>query len=127
MTTSNKSKLIVKQAADASIRFAGKLHPKLEDSTENSFYSPFSLLSALGMCLAGAKKETQKILAKLLEAPENEEDQKSFFKTLVDEVRDTENKPYELVTANALWPQSGLEFNDEFSKTITYDFGGKFV
>lgn len=108
------------------VKFASKLYPKLGESNENSFYSPFSLLSALGMCSAGARGDTQQALADLLESPTDPVEQKSFFKSLVSEVNDVGEKPYELTTANALWSQSGLNFAPDFSETVKNDYGGTF-
>lgn len=106
--------------------FASKLHPKLGESNENSFYSPFSLLSALGMCAAGARGRTQKVLAGLLETPADPAEQKAYFKSLVAEVNSDSERPYELVTANALWAQKGLTFNPEYANTVRNDYGGTF-
>lgn len=114
-----------KALASPAIQFANKLHPKMGKSQENSFYSPHSLLSALGMCAAGAKNSTLDALTDLLEIPADPFEQKSYFRSLVAEAA-VSNKPYELTTANALWPQKGLNFFPEFSETVGQDYGGSF-
>jgi len=106
------------------IRFASKLHSKLGKSKENSFYSPHSLLSALGMCAEGANGDTLKTLTELLEVPSDSSERKSYFRSLVAETVVEENKPYELSTANALWPQTNLGLIEEFAETIRQDYGG---
>lgn len=103
--------------------FANKLHPTLAPSNENVFYSPHSLLSALGMCAAGAKNETLNELVKLLGVPEDEEERKAYFRQLVEECT-VNGKEYELTTANALWSRTGLMLVQEFLDVVQRDYGG---
>lgn len=105
--------------------FASKLYPTLEDSDKNLFFSPHSLSSALGMCAAGAKGDTLQALAKLLEVSQEDDERKNYFRALVAEASVT-NKPYELTTANALWSQTGLNFEEQFRQTVAEDYGGAF-
>ena len=105
--------------------FASKLHPMLEDSEKNLFFSPHSISSALGMCTAGAKGETLKALANLLEVPQDDSQRKEHFRSLVAEAT-VANKPYELTTANALWSQAGLNLENGFQETVANDYGGSF-
>lgn len=105
--------------------FANKLHPKLGKPTENLFYSPHSLHSALGMCAEGAREKTLESLATLLEVSLDPAERKSYFRSLVEEVT-VSGKPYELTTANALWSQINLGFVGDFQDTIRKDYGGSF-
>lgn len=99
------------------IKFANKLHPVLNASNENSFYSPFSLLSALGMCALGAKFKTKEELTALLgETKEIAE--------MAKEVSTNKNDAYQLVAANALWVQKDFELCQDFIETIHEDFAG---
>lgn len=106
-------------------QFANKLHPRLNKATENLFYSPHSLHSALGMCAEGARGETLKSLAEVLDVPADDTERKSYFRSLVEEASVTE-KPYELTTANALWSQINLGFVGDFQETVKKDYGGSF-
>lgn len=115
----------VKTALANKVSFASKLHPKLGTSQENSFYSPHSLLSALGMCAAGAREETLEALTDLLGVPTDPVEQKAYFRSLVAEAS-VSGKPYELTTANALWSQANLSFVPDFAETVRKDYGGSF-
>jgi serpin B len=108
------------------LKFAAKLQPNLDESTENLFFSPFSILTALGMCAVGARGETQKALANFLEVPEDFEEQKAYFKSLVAEGTAPAGSPYELTTANALWSQKGLKFAQEFATVVKQDYDASF-
>lgn len=106
-------------------KFANKLHPKLNKPTENLFYSPHSLHSALGICTEGAREKTLESLINLLEVPSDTSERKSYFRSLVAETT-VSGKPYELTTANALWSQINLGFVGDFQDTIRNDYGGSF-
>lgn len=106
------------------VEFSSKLHPFLGKSTENSFYSPFSLLTALGMCVEGAKGETQNALVELLELPKTAKERKKYFKNFNKEAKG--NDHYELKTANALWGANHLKYLDSFKKVIENDYAGVF-
>lgn len=101
--------------------FGGRLHPHMGESDKETFYSPFSLQVALGMCQIGARNETAKCLSTLLGTPE---DAKTYFQNLVGKATGTDQ--YELTTANALWGQAGAKFNPEYIKDVSAYFGGKF-
>lgn len=110
-------------ATQADLKFANKVHTKLGKSTENLFYSPFSILSAMGMCAAGAKGKTQDALIKLLELPTNVGERDDYLQSLTEEVNQ-DGRPYELVTANALWPQAGLNLDENYVEKVQNVFGG---
>lgn len=109
------------QETNSSIHFAGKVNGKFGTDAENGFYSPFSLLLALGMCATGAREETLESLAGVLGCPTSLAEQRVFFKQLMDELR-SENAAYELKTANALWHQNGVSINPDWSGVIREDF-----
>lgn len=102
---------------DSAVCFASKLQSKLGQG--NLFYSPYSIQVALGMCAAGAKGETANCLSSLLECPTDAKKRNEFFGDLVAEVNSgSENRPYELVTANALWKAKGLPFTPLYEQVI---------
>lgn len=113
-------------SSPATVTFASKLHPRLDENNKNSFFSPFSIQLALGMCAAGAKGKTQKCLSSFLGSPLAKEKQDLFFKSLVSEVNDGKERPYELKTANALWGQKGLAYTSDFVEIIEECYDGKF-
>ena len=138
MSITEFSKIVELTVPFSVASFAGKLHPKLNESTENSFYSPFSILVALGMCNEGARGKTQETLIRLLEIPttptckvldydhslpslENQE----FFKNLLIETKKySNNESYELTVANALWADQTVTLNENYQKTIASNYQG---
>ncbi len=105
-----------------------RLYNKLsEKNTGNLFYSAYSIDVALGMTKAGAKGETNKALSDLLGVPEDVNECNRHYKSLVAEVNGNGSmRPFELVTANALWAASDYQFFDEYKKTTKDYYGGDF-
>lgn len=105
--------------------FASDLHPRLNASTENVFFSPYSLETAMGMCLVGAKGDTNKSLASLLKSPPSLKSQTELFGQLISEVEgDGSEREYELRSVNALWPHSGdgFELRPAYLKLMDEEF-----
>lgn len=106
--------------------FANRLYEKLADSGrgKNLFLSPFSIQVALAMCAAGAKGETRKVLADLIGAPENVEAQNLQYARLLKSVNGDGARPFELLTANALWGQEGYHFKPAFQESVVDFYDG---
>ena len=109
----------------STLKFANKLHPNLIEAGQNCFYSPFSLVSALGMVSRGSKGQTQKDFAKFLELPTNMDEQTDLLKTIIAETN-KKKTDYELVSANALWAQKDTEFRKDYADSIKNDYQGVF-
>ena len=75
----------------------------------------------MGMCLAGAKGETEKCLVDLLCLPEK---RKPYFESLAKICE--KNPNYDLQSANALWGQIGFEYQEKFAADIVHDYNGSF-
>lgn len=106
--------------------FVSRLYQKLsaQNKGENLFFSPYSIQVALGMTAAGAAGETRKTLCNLLGCPEEERQQKQYFKALVDEVNDGKERPYKLSTSNALWGDKRYQLHKAYPKLIQDYYGG---
>ena len=102
-------------------KFASNLFANINEEKENCFFSPFSIQTAMGMCLAGANGETEKALTNLLSLPDNH---KTYFAALAKICKN--NPDYELQSANALWAQSGLEYHEKFAADIVHYYNGSF-
>jgi serine protease inhibitor len=65
--------------------FATRLYERLADSEagKNLFLSPFSIQVALAMCAAGARGETRRVMADLVEAPESIDAQNHQYAALL--------------------------------------------
>jgi serpin B len=108
--------------------FASRLYDKLATTQagENLFLSPFSIRVALAMCAVGARGETRRVLADLLGAPESVEEQNRHFARLLKSVQGKGDRPFQLVTANALWGQQGYHFNPDFKRAVADFYDGAF-
>ncbi len=112
--------------ATARSDFATRLYDKLAGTQagKNLFLSPFSIRVALAMCAAGARGETRRVLADLIGAPENVDEQNRQYARLLKSVQGDGNRPFQLVTANALWGQQGYRFNTDFQEAIADFYDG---
>src|SRR5437764_10037242 len=99
--------------------FATRLYDKLADTQagKNLFLSPFSIRVALAMCAVGARGETRKVMADLIDAPESVDEQNRQFARLLKSVQGDRHRPFQLVTANALWGQQGCRLNPEYQQS----------
>jgi serpin B len=116
--------------------FATRLYEQLArtQAGENLFLSPFSVQVALAMTAVGARGETRRVMADLIGAPESVEEQNRQYAKLLSSVHGDGERPFQLVTANALWGQHGFHFKPAFQQAIAdfydgamhlVDFGGQ--
>ena len=106
--------------------FAVRLYENLagKEVGKNLFVSPFSIQVALAMCAAGARGETRKVLADLIGAPDDAEEQNRQYTALLKAVAGEGERPYQFLTANALWVQQGYRLKPAYQKTIADCYGG---
>ena len=108
--------------------FATRLYGTLTGTQagKNLFLSPFSIQVALAMCAVGARGGTRRVMAELIDAPENVEEQNRQYARLLKSIHVEGERPFQLVTANALWGQEGYHFNPEYKKAVTDFYDGAF-
>ncbi|HQT64896.1 MAG: hypothetical protein B7Z75_08485 [Acidocella sp. 20-57-95] len=114
------------------IATATDLYGKLRAQPGNLFFSPYSITTAMGMVLAGAKGDTASQIASALHlsalAPAGDIAglQKAFL-------QDAQAQPvlggaasggFTLHAANALWGQTGYKFSPAYISSIKASFGG---
>jgi serpin B len=106
--------------------FTVRLYEKLADQEagRNLFFSPFSIQVALAMTAVGARGETRRVLADLIGAPESAEEQNRQYARLLKSVQGDGDRPFQLVTANALWGQRGYRFQAAFQEAIAEFYDG---
>jgi serpin B len=115
--------------ATARSDFATRLYEKLAgtQASKNMFFSPFSIRVALAMCAVGAKGETRQEMIDLIGAPESVDEQNEQFAALLKSVNgEGSERPFQLVTANALWGQQGFHFKSAFQEAIADFYDGAF-
>src|SRR5262245_37490325 len=108
--------------------FATRLYDKLAGTQagKNLFLSPFSIQVALAMCALGARGGTRRALADLIGAPDSVEEQNRQYADLLKSVNGEGERPFQLVTANALWGQQGYHFNPDYKKAVADFYDGVF-
>ncbi|XP_062426032.1 serpin B6-like [Rhea pennata] len=101
----------------ANTTFALDLLRKLceNNSTQNLFFSPFSISSALSMILLGSKGNTEAQIAKVLSLSKAE-DVHNGYQLLLSEINNPDTK-YVLRTANRLYGEKTFEFLSSFTES----------
>jgi serpin B len=113
-------------AATVRNNFATRLYDKLADAEagKNLFFSPFSIQMALAMTAVGARGETRRVMADLIGAPENVDDQNQEYVKLLKSINGDGERPFQLNTANALWGQQGYHFKADFKQAVADFYDG---
>ncbi len=111
------------------------LYQQLRAKDGNLFLSPYSITSALAMCYAGARGNTEAEMAKALHFSLGQDKLHDAMGALTndlnnrvyegrwDEDPDKGRKPFELVIANALWGQKGYPFRKEYFDLVGKAYG----
>src|SRR5262245_56172521 len=109
--------------------FATRLYDKLAGSQagKNLCRSPFSIRVALATCAVGARGQTRRALADLIGAPERVDEQNRQYAELLRSVNAEGERPFQLVTANALWGQQGYHFKPDYKKAVADFYDGAFI
>ncbi len=100
---------------DSNNRFAFDLYSKINKDSDNVFFSPFSISSAMAMTYEGARGKTAEEIRSVFHFPEIAV-MRSSFKSFNQWIN-RENKSYRLSNANALWAQKDYPFTDEYAST----------
>ncbi len=119
--------------------FAFDLYARLAEEEGNRFFSPASIHTALAMTYAGAREQTAEQMAGTLHYPLAPAALPEAYAQLLETLNDVPTRPvvrrergqmvrekkpvYELVVANALWPQEGYPFRDAYVRTVEEQFG----
>lgn len=115
----------VSPIAEGNNQFALGLYAKLcKDNTDNLFFSPYSISTAMAMTYAGARGETEKEMAQVLNFPVPQDRLHSDFASLTAKLRSEENGN-QLRIANRLWGQQSYDFLPEFLRVTREDYGAE--
>jgi len=91
--------------------FALNLYDKLRTSQGNLFFSPYSISTALAMTYAGARGDTARQMANVLQFPAQQEQLHEVFAELGTELNSIQkNGKVQIDVANSLWPQEKYPF-----------------
>jgi len=112
----------VDAVAGAQNNFTRDLYVALaKGSTDNLFFSPFSIMTAIAMTHTGAKANTMEEIRKVLHLPENKEDVFNGFHDVVKDIKTPVNE-YELRTSNMAYVSDKLALLEEFASVLTNKF-----
>ena len=108
----------------ANTLFALDLYAELKAAEGNLFFSPYSISTALAMTHAGARGNTEKQMAQALHFPLGQGGLYPEFASLGARLDAVQKRGHvQLSVANALWPQKGYAFLDEYLALTKKYFG----
>jgi serpin B len=112
--------------ADANNRFTFELYSKLiqDEKKKNVFFSPFSIVSAMGMTYEGARGKTKEEMQRVFHFPVDDKARREGFLRLISEIN-KKDKKYELHTANALWVEKTFRLLEDYLKTVEEYYQGR--
>ncbi len=116
----------IQEVVNANNQFAMDLYFDLsKTNTENLFFSPYSIYSALAMTYEGANGATAEEMKNVFYFPENNILRPNS--AVIYNKLNTKNKNYEIRTGNALWVSKDLKLLDNYSQNVEKYYGGKAV
>jgi len=118
------SQSINKFSFDLYKKLKDKNKEKDENKEENLFYSPASISIALAMTYAGARGNTEKQMANVLNFTLPQDRLHPAYSKLIENLKS--NKDYELNIANALWLQKDYKYLQEFLNIMEKYYKGGF-
>ncbi len=125
----------VTQLVTGNSAFALDLYDRLrqEKANENLFFSPYSISTALAMTYGGARGETEREMARVLNFSLDRNQLHEAFAKLIstvettptpqDPIRGRQGEFYQLSTANRLWGQQGESFEPQFLDLLDQYYG----
>jgi serpin B len=93
-------------------QFAFYLLKTLGDRNTNSFFSPYSISTALFMTAGGARGNTEKQMLKVLHQTQNSLGYHKKFGEIINKTANKQN--VELSIANSIWPQKDYKFKPDY-------------
>ncbi len=120
-------------------QFALELYGKMREGEGNLFFSPYSISTALALVYAGARGQTESQIAGVLHFPvvvdtnekystlaSNRQQFACVYGEIITDLNERGKKgDYELTVANALWPQEGYAFIEDFLELIKTNYDGQ--
>lgn len=112
------------RAVDAINKFAFDLYKHFQQQGGNLFLSPMSITAALAMTYAGANGATAAEMARVLHLGTEPGVHEAFRELLARLDPGDESSPFDVDIANALWPQEGFPFRQDFLRLVQTQYGG---
>jgi len=119
-----------KALVDGDTAFALDIYQKIKQGSDNLFYSPYSISSALAMTWAGAQGDTEKQMAAALHFTLPQDRLHTAFNALDQELKKRsqgakgkDEKGFRLNIVNAIWGQKDYSFLPAFLDTLAQNYG----
>jgi len=109
---------------DANNKFAIDMYKSLNSDTDNVFFSPYSIFSAIGMLYEGANGKTKDEIGDVFYFPSDDANRLMGLKDLNNVINKKEKK-YSLHVANALWMQKEYKLLESYLKTVKDNYDGE--
>lgn len=109
---------------EANNQFAFDYYLKIKDKeSDNIFFSPFSISSAIAMTYEGAKGQTSQEIQNVFHFPKDITTIRKQYAQIFNNLN-KKNKKYQLNIANALWAQKDYKFSKEYFDLIERYYSG---
>ncbi|MFN8258791.1 MAG: serpin family protein [Bacteroidales bacterium] len=108
--------ILAQSITDGNNKFAFNLLQKLANNSSNSFFSPYSISTALSMTTGAARTETEKQMLDVLCLKDNSLSTHKAFGEIIQKVEKKEK--IQLNIANSIWMQKGFKFNADYLKLL---------
>ncbi len=102
-----------KNIVDANNRFMLDFYSKTSKPEENSFFSPWSMISAFSVLYEAAREQTADEIASVFYLPKDDSLRRISFESMQSDLN-TNGTGYELRNANALWIKTGFGVKEDF-------------
>jgi serpin B len=120
----------MKTLAEGNSAFAFNLYQALKETDGNLFYSPYSISEALAMTYGGARGETEKKMAQVLQYLLPQTQLHPAFNALDIELakrgqgaKGKDDKGFRLNVVNAIWGQQGFAFLQDYLDLLAQNYG----
>lgn len=114
----------ISSVVSANNQFACELYSRYSSQTENIFFSPYSISSAIAMAYEGARGQTADEIRLVLHFPKDETLLRESFLEINNFIN-KKDKEYTLRSANALWAQKDYQFLPDYFSLIEKYYSGK--
>lgn len=113
----------IQSMADSNNLFAFKLYAEINKrKTENLFFSPFSISTALAMAYAGARNETERQMSQTLHFNLDQDVFHRQYKSYRDTIETDTSKDLIMEIANSIWVANTCKILSPFSEIVKDDY-----
>ena len=124
ITTTTDLNEPAKNIVDANNQFMLDYYTVTNTKGDNSFFSPWSMLSAFSLLYEGARGQTADEISSVFYLPKDDSQRRDSF-TVMQNNLNVNGSGYELRNANALWVQQGFGVKEDYINTAKQFYDSK--